>query len=279
MREPLRGKEFFLFREIRMKFFNRDFSLIARHAYHLPSYPAYFLKCFSIFKRPTQIISCYLRMTPPPTGVVDLRSGLTVHLSSHPHDIVTIFIIFIRGEYGRISPGSTVIDIGANIGAFSLFAASCGASKVFAFEPNAEAFQCLQKNIHANRLDSVIKPHRFAVAGSAGRRIRFPKNASAYNSFLRGESAKEYEFVKTIDLTRIMKNIDHVDLLKMDCEGAEWEILHGTNREVLDRIDAIRMEYHLGQRDQIAAFLQQNGFSLKMLAGPKYAGNMWLDKL
>jgi FkbM family methyltransferase len=261
-----------------MMLYNRDLAMYARNAFRIPAYFVYFIKCFRIFKKPVPFILSYLRMIPPSGGVIELRNGMQIHLSSHPHDVVTVFIIFIRNDYGMVPPRSTVIDIGANIGVFSLFAASCGAAKISAYEPNSEAFRCLERNIHANHLESVIEPHRFAVASSAGRRIRFPKRSSPYNSFLRGESAKEFEFVNTIDLARIMKNIDHVDLLKMDSEGVEWDILNATGRDLLDRIDAFRMEYHLGQRDQIASFLQGNGFSLKYLAGTKDAGTIWLSK-
>jgi FkbM family methyltransferase len=261
-----------------MKLLNRDLAMYARNAYRIPAYFVYFFKCFWIFKKPLSFILSYIRMIPPSGGVIELRNGIQIHLSSHPHDVVTVFIIFIRNDYGVVPPRSTVIDIGANIGVYSLYAASCGACRVIAFEPNTEAFRCLQHNIRVNHLETVIEPRRFAVAGSAGKRMRFPKNASPYNSFLRGESAKEYEFVKTIDLMNIMEDFDHVDLLKMDCEGAEWDILRGAGHDVLDRIGAIRMEYHLGQRDQIAGFLQQNGFSLIHLAGTKDAGTMWLAK-
>lgn len=261
-----------------MKLFNRDLAMYARNAYRIPAYFAYFFKCFRVFKKPVSFILSYIRMIPPSGGVIELRKGIQIHLSSHPHDVVTVFIIFIRNDYGVVPPRSTVIDIGANIGVYSLYAASCGACRVIAFEPNTEAFRCLQHNIRANHLETVIEPHRLAVAASSGRRMRFPKNASAYNSFLRGVSSVEFELVKTIGLKGIMGKIDRLDLLKMDCEGAEWEILNGAGHDVVDRIDAIRMEYHLGQRDQIAAFLQSNGFSIKYLAGNKAAGTLWAEK-
>ncbi len=261
-----------------MKLFNRDLAMFARNAYRIPAYFVYFFKCFRIFKKPASFILSYIQMITPSGGVIELRNGIQIRLSNHPHDVVTVFIIFIRNEYGMVPPRSTVIDIGANIGVYSLFAASCGACRVIAFEPNTEAFDCLQHNIRENHLETVIEPHQFAVASLAGRKIRFPKRSSPYNSFLRGESAQEYEFVKTVDLAAVMKNIDHVDLLKMDCEGGEWDILAGAGRDLFARIDAIRMEYHLGQRDQIAGLLQRNGFSIKYLAGTKAAGTMWAEK-
>jgi FkbM family methyltransferase len=261
-----------------MKLFNRDLAMYARNAHRLPAYFLYFFKCFRIFKKPARFILSYLQMVPPSGGEIELYNGIRIRLSSHPHDVVTVFIIFIRNDYGAVPPRSTVIDIGANIGVYSLYAASGGARRVIAFEPNGEAFRCLQQNIRTNHLESIVEPHRFAVAASAGGRMRFPKNASAYNSVLRGASTAESELVKTIGLKEIMKSIDRVDLLKMDCEGAEWEILNGAGRGVMERIEAIRMEYHLGQRDQIAAFLQSHGFSIKYLSGTKAAGTMWVEK-
>ena len=74
---------------------------------------------------------------------------MTVCLSSHPHDLITVFVIFFHKDYGTIPEQSIVLDIGAHIGALSLYAARRGASKVYAFEPNREAYDVLCRNIAA----------------------------------------------------------------------------------------------------------------------------------
>ena len=43
-------------------------------------------------------------------GILRLRDGTTVFLSDHPHDIITAFVVFAKGEYGALPRGGTVID-------------------------------------------------------------------------------------------------------------------------------------------------------------------------
>jgi FkbM family methyltransferase len=258
-----------------MRLFNRDIPMIVRNAYRIPGYFLLFLQCFWVFKHPLEDIFSYLRMCPPSSGIITLRDNTIIHLSSHPHDVVTVFIIFIRKDYGKIPAGSRVADIGANIGAFSLYAAQCGAAKVFAYEPNSEAFECLQRNIRSNSLAPVIVPRRFAVTGSTGKSVAFPKKASAYNSTLQNGTMEEHEIVDTISLHSIIKETGGIDFLKMDCEGSEWDILHSASPRDLASIRIIRMEYHFGYQQEIAAVLQNIGFSLQYLSGTKKSGTMW----
>jgi FkbM family methyltransferase len=261
-----------------MKLFNRDPAMYVRNISRIPPYAWYFLKCFLLFREPLRFIQAYLRRQPPPDGRITLRSGMEIRLSGHPHDVVTVFVIFVRRDYGGLPPGCTVIDIGANIGVFSLFAAHCGARSVRAYEPNSEAFRCLQSNIRANRLEAAVAARQFAVTGKAGGTVRFPKQASAYNAILPEQSTVDSETVATTDLAEILAGMDRVDVLKLDCEGAERDILTAAERSVLDKIDSIRMEYHLGHRDEITGFLETNGFSREYATGTMEAGTMWFSR-
>jgi hypothetical protein len=70
--------------------------------------------------------------------------------------------------------------------------------------------------------------------------------------------------------------IDHIDLLKMDCEGSEWEILPHS-REVLPKVSQICMEYHprdgwTGER--LAAFLRAEGYTVEFTQGG-WNGALW----
>ena len=106
-----------------MRLFGRD---ISRYWLRIPEIPAYFgylLKCFKLFNNPLQLILAYLLSSSLPGRVVELRKGPRIYLSEHSHDIISVFVIFVREDYGRIQPGSTVVDVGANIGIFSLYAA------------------------------------------------------------------------------------------------------------------------------------------------------------
>lgn len=263
-----------------MDFLNRDIASYARNIPRIPSYILYVLKCLVLFKKPLRFIYAYLTVTPIAERVVELRSGLRIYLSEHPHDIITIFVVFVRKDYGEIPSHGSVIDIGANIGVFSLYAAHCGkALQVFAYEPNSESFQYLLENIKANRLEQVIVPHRLAVTGGCNGTVRFPRKSSMYNAIIEGESDTDFEEVETTSLPMMLSGIEKIDLLKLDCEGAEYDILMESDQNVFDRISAIRMEYHLGREAEVSAFLEQYGF-IRCHFSPDsdQTGNLWYRK-
>lgn len=173
-----------------------------------------------------------------------------------------------------------VIDIGANIGVFALYAAHCGrANKVFAYEPNSESFQFLLKNISVNHLENTIIPHRLAVTGASGGMVKFPKKSSMYNAIIEGESDTDFEEVETTSLSTMLSNVEKIDLLKLDCEGAEYDILMKSDQNVFNKISAIRMEYHLGREAEVSAFLGQYGFiRCHFNRDSEQTGNLWYRK-
>ena len=100
---------------------------------------------------------------------------------------------------------SVVMDIGANIGTFALYAAQCGASKVFAIEPNKESFDVLCKNIADNHLRDVIHPVNCAIGGSIGQ-VGIPKGSSPYNQILEQDNdttSTDYDMVAVSTLMTI----------------------------------------------------------------------------
>jgi len=228
-------------------------------------------------KRPVHSFVHYVRLTSP--GQLEFRDGLKLSLSSHPHDLVTVFNIHLRGDYGTIRRGSVVVDVGANIGAFAIYAARCGAERVYAFEPNCEAFETLCKNIAQSGLEGVVLPFHLAVSGRNGR-VKFPKRASPYNRIL-GEAATdpvEFDFVDTVALGEIVAScqIERIDLLKLDCEGAEFDIVAGLDDATCSRIREIRMEYHRDPAEGILDILTERGFRTVYQTGPPSLGMLWL---
>lgn len=259
-----------------MKLFGRPLLQYLKGILQAPRYLRWAVKCCFLFENPIRVIRCYVTRSGPDERVLKLRSGLRIALSDHPHDVVTVFLIFVREDYGRIQPGSTVVDVGANIGVFALHAAWSGAKKVYAYEPNKAAYEHLARNISMNNLENVIVPRRAAVHASGGLKVRFPVQSSPYGSILTGRTNEQCEVVETVTLADIVG--DGVDLLKMDCEGAEYGILFASGREVLGKIEAIRMEYHKGYED-ILSFAGEQGFRLGLLgANSRRSGKMWLQK-
>jgi FkbM family methyltransferase len=219
-----------------------------------------------IFKNRISLLKDYVSGNSKPNAVITTTDGFKIHLSSNPHDIITLMVIFCRREYGHIKPGGIVIDIGANIGLFSIYAALNGAKKVYSFEPNHQAFLTLCKSIEANGLEDVIKPFNLAVSSKDNDTLLIPRISSPYNSTKELSEVmdqRDFEEVKTISLTSILanNNIENVDLLKMDCEGAEYDILYNLSSDHFSNIRSIRLEHHKReQKDYLINFLKEHQY-------------------
>jgi FkbM family methyltransferase len=132
-----------------------------------------------------------------------------------------------------VTPGMTVVDIGANIGIYTLIAArSVGATgNVFAFEPGPRSAALLRRSVAANGLTNVVV-EELAVARATGNAELFlvenhPGLSSLNAANARG-SAQSVP-VKTVSLDAYFADIE-VDVIKIDVQGAETEIVLGASR-------------------------------------------------
>ena len=142
----------------------------------------------------------------------------------------------------------TVIDIGANIGAFSICAAKrVPRGRVIAFEPENDNYELLIRNATLNRLSN-LTPVRAAVAGRSGVINLYRGKESGLHSTTGGHLADciGNEDVEAVSLEDVFKRyqIHECQVLKLNCEGAEYEILYSTPDFVLAKIQRIAMEYH-----------------------------------
>ena len=140
---------------------------------------------------------------------------------SYEEETTTLFTEILK-------EGMTVLDIGANIGYFSLIASRLvgDKGKVFAFEPYHETFSLLQKNIEANGFNNVI-PLEKAASNQCGKQKLFLASDPGEHSLGGDDSYKSVEVdVTTVDEFIRQDNIS-VDLVKMDVEGAEMHVLEG----------------------------------------------------
>jgi FkbM family methyltransferase len=143
--------------------------------------------------------------------------------------------------YGDVVPGWTVIDIGANVGYFTLFAAEAGA-QVYAYEPEEKNYQRLAQTILDN--DAKASASRCAVASDDAGRNLYLNPESIGGHRITHDAGGGVQRVPSITINQIINEVGHVDLIKMDCEGAEREIFWVATPETMAKIDRIRMEYH-----------------------------------
>jgi FkbM family methyltransferase len=154
-------------------------------------------------------------------------------------------------------PGDVVIDIGANVGSVSIMLAKkYPFLKIYSYEAHPINFQNLQKNIKENNVSN-IKAFNNAVFSEDNYFIDISlniDNTGASNSFIDPEEypdlyEKEYSSVQvpTISLDTIIKenDIQNIKLLKMDCEGAEFDIF--SNSELINQVplENVGIEIHL----------------------------------
>jgi FkbM family methyltransferase len=241
-------------------------------------YLCWFAKVVVLFRRPFRFLLHYLRRTSPSDGVVEMRDGTRIYLSGHPHDVITLFVILVREDYGRFPPGGTVVDIGANLGAFALHAARRGARTVLAYEPNGAAFRCLQRNVEVNGLSGSVRARQLAVSAVAGQDVRFPLAPSVYNRIAGEGEVGEFETVRTTSLAEILARdaAQGIDLLKLDCEGAEYDILFSAAPSDISRVREIRMEYHSGRDTELKTYLRNAGFEITSFRPDSPStGNIW----
>ena len=239
------------------------------------------VRAWFLFKTPRSLIRHYFTQTSPAEKRIRLRDGKELILSGHRLDIVVLFQVFCEQVYPT-DPDTVVLDIGGNIGLFALYAAFSGARKVYAFEPNREAYRLMLENIGRNSLQTVIAPHHNAVTSKSGDVVAIPKGASPQNRIAYGPaSGDEYESVQTISVDDIVKRegIACVHLLKMDCEGSEYDILAGISNATFSKIRRIIVEYHDGRVRQIDEDLKRHRFTLEQhVPETDRMGMLWFRK-
>jgi FkbM family methyltransferase len=188
-----------------------------------------------------------------------------VFLIPFPHGVWELTETFINEAYGYFNlKNKTVVDIGAFIGDTAAYFASKGAIKVLAFEASPPIFEIAQENIKINKLQKTVEIRNYAVSGIEGEiGLSFyncqPGSSSIVFQDYHSLRSTNYQ-VKATTLNQIMKEVNYIDLLKIDCEGAEYQILSLASTEGnLKNVSNIIMEIH-GPPRQILDILKSNQF-------------------
>jgi FkbM family methyltransferase len=219
---------------------------------------------------------------------VTLRNGLQIQAS---HELKWLMNqIFYKKVYTptpelQIAPNDIVMDIGANCGIFTMFAASLTKNTIYSFEPSPDNFRLLENNVTTNGLKNVVLCP--VALDSEVRSAKFLlNNATHQENVLHYEhldveqlyppKIDEYDeiTVPTTTLERVMEehHIERVDFLKMDCQGAEGPIFSSTPKNILLRINKIAMEYHDHisplKHNDLQKILEEAGFTTLVKKGP-----------
>jgi FkbM family methyltransferase len=221
-----------------MRFFGRRRERIIGALMHFPTILSGMLSVF-LFRRPLQVLKCYLQRSCPRNLVIEMRRGYQIHLSGDPDDLVTVLVVLGRKDYGDLHLTGVVVDVGAHLGTFTLYALSQGARLVYAYEPDPVLYQYLIKNLSVNGLTGKVRPFEAAVVGSGPGQMAFLAEGNASGHIASSSDADTGAIlVKTVTLADIVlaNQIEYIDFLKLDCEGSEYGIIFDTPQEIWNRV-------------------------------------------
>ncbi len=136
----------------------------------------------------------------------------------------------------EVKEGMIVIDLGANIGYYTLLAASLvkNKGKVYAFEPDPRNFYLLNKNIKINRYSNIVETYPIAISDTTGKAIFHLSNKTNLNTMLDPDkypstfpAIKNKIEIKTMSIDDFMYDKGDVNFIRMDIEGFEVEAFNG----------------------------------------------------
>ncbi len=221
----------------------------------LDNWPAYFADCFGLPRGPFV--------------EYELRNGTKCRLRPKERHVVNdIWLSNVYCEEQEIQGGDVVIDIGAHVGVFSLFAAYRGA-RVYSFEPYPPNYSLLLDNLLVNAVHNRVSPFNVAVWHQRGEALLGVDEANmGAHSLLKVTGQRLAVKAVTLDEIFAGHSIENCRLLKIDAEGAEYPILYTSPPELLARIEMISCEYHQFagtiprnyEHQRLRKFLERQGF-------------------
>jgi FkbM family methyltransferase len=183
----------------------------------------------------------------PGPVVLEFKAGYK--LKCEPLDLSAVLETCVLNDYEplpsfQINSGQVVVDVGANIGDFTVRAAKLGA-RVFAFEPEARNVRRMKENLDINGLASSVKILPYALATVSGT-VMFDVSTSSPGGHSISQTAGSVT-VPSMSLADFVQkeNLDKIDLLKIDIEGGEYEIFSNCPPAVFEKIEKIVGEYHV----------------------------------
>jgi|ERR1700722_2739561 len=193
-------------------------------------------------------------------------SGFTFHIRENTSDRWVIDDVFDQQVYkfspDMVSDGGVILDVGGNIGAFSMYAAKlCPSARVIAYEPEPENMVLFLRNIRDNgfEVDGNITVWNKAVSNERGMG-KILGNFGSSRLLATGHEGLQGDYAdcQTVTLADVFEDnqIFVCDFFKCDCEWSEY-LIFDTTPEILCRIKRIAMEYHPVTKDEFTAFAER----------------------
>mgnify|MGYP001445255217 CR=1 FL=1 len=194
----------------------------------------------------------YLKISRSEFKILETIGGFKMKIRIRSTDLMQLTTIWVIKEYDipgfEIKDNDTIIDIGGHIGLFTVFCKQfSNRGKIFCYEPFFENYKILKDNIKMNNLNNVIS-NNMAVSKIDGIIPIYLSDDDSGHSIL--EKNSNSIDVQSISLKKIfdINNIKRCNLLKLDCEGSEYEIIESLPEDYFEKIDKMIIEYHFAKK-------------------------------
>jgi len=176
-----------------------------------------------------------------------------------------IFFGWSKGDFGSLPDydwldvqGKRVLDVGASIGDTAIWFALRGARDVVAFEPYPFPYEFALKNVEANGFKNV----RVINAGISGHdgAVKVTKGETTAGDDLKSSDEPDAVEVPVYSLDRVLEEYGPFDVMKMDCEGCEYDAILSSRK--IGELRQIQIEYHYGPKRLVEA-LNSAGFEVR----------------
>lgn len=167
---------------------------------------------------------------------------------------------FGEGQYdGLRVKGRDVADIGASVGDTAIYFLTMGARHVYSYELYPETYRLAKKNIAANRLSGKVT---LLNKGCGGKRSTVTVGNHGDTMTKSMKVSKTGKKVQIVTLKDAAEGLGRDSILKLDCEGCEYETVLNAPIEVLRKFSQIQLEYHYGYKD-LESKLKAAGFAVR----------------
>jgi FkbM family methyltransferase len=208
--------------------------------------------------------------------LLDVRPGFAV--------LREVYLERIYDARFHIDPRGTILDLGANVGMFTVLAAKklVPHGRVVAVEPNPDVAAVLRRNLEENGIANVDLIEAAAYTSDGEARLELASHSSGA-SIWRKEQGGKIVMVSTVKVSRVVEDLGSVELLKVDIEGAEWPIFFDSDPKMWKSIKRIAMEFHLDSANgrttaDLSAHLSHMGYTnIRIEHPPGPYGYLWAE--
>ena len=230
-------------------------------------------KARKIFTNWKILIGIYCKIIKKENVILETRNNIKIKIRTNSTDIMQLGTVWLVEDYEvsgfNINNEDIVIDIGAHIGLFSLFVSQyCKNGKIFSYYPIEKNFRILKENIELNKIKNIIHFNSAVSNQSNKLKIFIDSDDSAHSIF---ESDRDFIEVNSTTIKSIFdeNEIKNCNLLKLDCEGAEYQIIESIPKEYFLKIDKMIIEYHKANENpklykKLIQNLKDNSFKIKI---------------